>query len=187
MLYYCLMILVIHGTNRRESLSKPVSEFVFSFLKTHYPGQVELLDLAEIPIESFDSGSMYHPDLISEKIMNIKKQLINPAQKMIFVSPEYNGSIPGILKLFIDACSITEAKLAFYHKKALLIGIASGRSGNLRGMDHLTGILMYMNMIVFPNRLPVSRIENLLAEKITLQDIETQNVINKLLQEFILF
>jgi chromate reductase len=181
------MILVIHGTNRKESLSKPVSEFVFNYLKENYSGQVELLDLAEIPIESFDSGSMYHPDLISPTIMSIKKQLINPAQKMIFISPEYNGSIPGILKLFIDACSITEAKLAFHHKKAFLIGVASGRSGNLRGMDHLTGILMYMNMIIYPNRLPVSRIENLLAEKVTLTDTDTQHAITKLLNEFILF
>jgi len=181
------MILVIHGTNRRESLSKPVTEFVVKHLKENYQGQIELLDLAEVPIESFDSGSMYHPDLISPAIMHIKKHLINPAQKMICISPEYNGSIPGILKLFIDACSITEARLAFYHKKAFLIGVASGRSGNLRGMDHLTGILMYMNMIIFPNRLPVSRIENLLAEKVTLSDTETQNVIGKLLNEFIEF
>lgn len=181
------MIVVIHGTNRKESLSKPVSEFVYQYLKLNYPGQVELLDLAAIPIESFDSGSMYHSDLISETIMNIKKQLINPADKMVFISPEYNGSIPGILKLFIDACSITESKLAFYHKKACLIGIASGRSGNLRGMDHLTGILMYMNMIVYPNRLPVSRIEHLLEEKATLTDPDTQTVITKLLNDFIQF
>ncbi len=64
---------------------------------------------------------------------------------------------------------------------------ASGRSGNLRGMDHLTGILMYMNMIIYPDRLPVSRIEHLLAEKVTLTDTDTQNAITKLLNEFILF
>jgi NAD(P)H-dependent FMN reductase len=49
--------------------------------------------------------------------------------------------VPGSLKLFIDACSVREYKQNFKGKKAALVGIASGRAGNLRGMDHLTGVM----------------------------------------------
>ncbi|MBK8514699.1 MAG: NAD(P)H-dependent oxidoreductase [Saprospiraceae bacterium] len=121
------------------------------------------------------------------EITHIKDTLLIPSTKMVFIAPEYNGSFPGILKLFIDACSVKDARDSFYHKKACLIGVASGRAGNLRGMDHLTSILMYMNMIVFPNRLPISKIESLLNAQNQLVDPTTQHTLGTLLDDFIRF
>jgi NAD(P)H-dependent FMN reductase len=72
--------------------------------------------------------------------------------------PEYNGSFPGSVKLFIDACTVREYSRNFKDKKAALVGIASGRAGNLRGMDHLTGVLNYLGMTVMPDKLPISSI-----------------------------
>lgn len=181
------MILVIHGTNRVASQSKPISDFVQNFLNKQYEGEVVLLDLANIPIQSFESSNMYHSDQISDEIRKIQNEYLIPSSKMVFISPEYNGSFPGILKLFIDACSISQAKDSFYHKKALLIGVASGRAGNLRGMEHLTGILMYMNMIIYPNKLPISRIESLLDSNLNLNDESTMAILKKLLKEFLEF
>lgn len=181
------MYLVINGTNRHSSLSKPVSAFVFEYLKSKFSDQVKFLDLCEIRMNAFESESMYNKEKVSEVILDIRNSLLVPASKMIFVSPEYNGSFPGILKLFLDAASIKDAKEAFFHKKACLIGIASGRAGNLRGMDHLTGVLMYMNMIVYPNRLPISRIETLIDNDRKLNDENTVTIISNLLDEFIQF
>lgn len=185
--YVLHMILIVHGTNRRGSLSKPLTEFVTRYLKETSGEEIECLDLAEIPIVAFDSESMYHADRHSSLLTDIQNRFVFPATKMVFISQEYNGSIPGILKLFIDACSVADSKKAFYHKKACLIGVASGRAGNLRGMEHLTGILMYLNMIVYPNRLPVSRIEHLLDEKSILADQDTRNALIKLLDQFVRF
>ncbi|MEP7268013.1 MAG: NAD(P)H-dependent oxidoreductase [Saprospiraceae bacterium] len=181
------MILVIHGTNRTASQSKPVSDYVQNYLTGKYKGEVKLLDLATIPMTAFESSNMYHSDQLSTAIINIQTELMIPATKIVFISPEYNGSIPGILKLFIDACSVSDAKASFYHKKALLIGIASGRAGNLRGMDHLSSILMYMNMVVYPNKLPISRIETLIDENNTLSDLGTIHILTSLLNEFLEF
>ncbi|MEP7323193.1 MAG: NAD(P)H-dependent oxidoreductase [Saprospiraceae bacterium] len=181
------MIIIINGTNRKTSLSRPVSDFVFNLLKENYSGGVEFLDLSDISLNSYDSQSMYHSDSVSDEIRSIQTSLLIPSSKMVFISPEYNGSIPGILKLFIDACSIKDAKASFYHKKACLIGVASGRAGNLRGLEHLTGILMYMNMIIYPNKMPISRIESLIDSQGRLTDASTQEIIRKLMDEFIEF
>ncbi len=181
------MILVIHGTNRSASQSKPVSDFVQTYLNEHYKGEVNILDLAHIPIQAFESSNMYHSEQISADIRKIQDEYMIPASKMVFISPEYNGSFPGILKLFIDACSISQSKETFYHKKALLIGVASGRAGNLRGMEHLTGILMYMNMIIYPNKLPISRVETLLDQNNNLIDVSTIKTLQNLLKEFLHF
>ncbi|HEX3386239.1 MAG TPA: NAD(P)H-dependent oxidoreductase, partial [Mucilaginibacter sp.] len=66
--------------------------------------------------------------------------------------PEYNGSYPGILKVFIDACSFPES---FYEKKAALVGISSGRYGNIRGVDHFTGVCHYIHLHVMPLKIHI--------------------------------
>ncbi|MBK8280162.1 MAG: NAD(P)H-dependent oxidoreductase [Saprospiraceae bacterium] len=111
------MLLIIHGTNRQASQSKPISDFVFEYSKSRYEEKVELLDLTNIKMNAFESVSMYEKDTISAEITHIKDTLLIPSTKMVFIAPEYNGSFPGILKLFIDACSVKDARDSFYHKK----------------------------------------------------------------------
>ena len=98
------------------------------------------------------------------EIAQVFQQYIAGAEKILIVMPEYNGSFPGILKLFIDA--MPHALLS--GKKTALCGVATGRGGNLRGMDHLTGILHYLNADVMPFKLPLSAIMQYIHEdKIT--------------------
>ena len=74
-------------------------------------------------------------------VVELEKKWLLPAEKYIFISPEYNGSIPGVLKCLID---VSDVKKVWKGKKALLTGVSKGRAGNLRGMDHLTGIMHYV-------------------------------------------
>ena len=71
-------------------------------------------------------------------------------------------------------------------KKALLTGVASGRAGNLRGMDHLADTLHYLKMNVHYNKLPISVINRVMDENGNL-NMETIKVINEQLDEFIRF
>lgn len=114
----------------------------------------------------------------------MEEELIIPAQKFIFISPEYNASIPGVLKTLLD---LSNYKKAWWGKKALLVGISSGRSGNVRGMEHLTSILHYMQVTVHPNKLPISSVLNLLNGELSINDPETVRSINAQLDEFIKF
>lgn len=114
----------------------------------------------------------------------IENKLLKPADKFIFILPEYNGSFPGAVKAFIDLCKIPEC---FYLKKALLTGIAYGRAGNLRGMEHFTGILNHMRVIVHPNKLPISVLGTLINDEKKLVDEITQQVIKEQLEEFLAF
>jgi NAD(P)H-dependent FMN reductase len=86
---------------------------------------------------------------------------ISPSSRFIFVVPEYNGSFPGILKVFLDSVHPNE----WNDKFACLVGVSTGRAGNLRGMEHLAGILNYLKMHVYHNKLPVSSVDKLLDAK----------------------
>ena len=81
---------------------------------------------------------------------------VNQTDKFVFIIPEYNGSFPGVLKVFIDACDFPES---FYEKKAALVGVSSGKYGNIRGIDHFTGVCHYFNMHVLPLKLHIANIK----------------------------
>ena len=114
----------------------------------------------------------------------MEAEYLKAAGKFIIVMPEYNGSYPGILKLMIDN---TDTSKVWWFKKVLLTGVSTGRAGNLRGMEHLTGSLLHMKMIVHPNRLPISIINKLMDETGRFTDIPTLQAIDTQLEEFLCF
>lgn len=89
------------------------------------------------------------------ELLEIEKEFLIPAERFVFVLPEYNGSFPGILKTMLDQSDI---KKCWWGKKAMLTGLADGRAGNFRGLEHMSGILQYLRMHVYWDKLPISRI-----------------------------
>lgn len=175
------MITIIAGSNRKDNETRRFAQYYFEFLKSKTDQTVKLLDLSEIEHDWFHS-SMYTEKEQTSSLTNIQDEFMIPAEKFIFLISEYNGSFPGVVKLFIDACSIRAYTETYGGKKAALVGIASGRAGNLRGMDHLSDILNHLGTVIFPNKLPISTIEKLMNEereivdKVTLKAIESQIV-----------
>lgn len=166
------MITIVSGTNRPGNRTRRlVSYYQEALLAKGVKGEVVLL-------EGIDLNRR------SPELTRIEDQQLIPAEKFIFILPEYNGSFPGAVKTFIDLCRIPEC---FYGKKALLTGLADGRAGNLRGMEHFTGILHHMNVVVHPFKLPISVFKRLLNEQGELIDEDTRNVIDKQLTEFLAF
>jgi len=158
------MITVISGTNRKGSRCKVFAEKYSKLLAKIVEEEVKFLALEDIPHDWYQAA-MYIEEGQQPSLTAIQDEYILPAQSFVFVSPEYNGSYPGTLKLFIDACSIRQYAKNFKGKKAALVGVASGRAGNLRGMSHLAGVLNYLGTTTLPNQLPISSISTLLDEQ----------------------
>lgn len=120
----------------------------------------------------------------SADLLTAENEFLIPAQKFIFILPEYNGSYPGVLKAMIDCSDIRKA---WWGKRALLTGISTGRAGNLRGMDHLTGVLNYVKVIVHHNKLPISVIDTVMDENGVITNKNTLLAIDQQVDEFIKF
>lgn len=153
------MITVISGTNRRGSNTAKVAQVYYDYLQSKGV-ESALLDLVDFPTD-FISPDMYNPEK-SDSIKKLQEEILFPTTKYIMVTPEYNGSIPGIFKLMIDAVDI---KNAFYHKKACLTGVSTGRAGNLRGLDTLTNMLHYIKMDVLQLKIPISGFGKLMNDE----------------------
>jgi chromate reductase len=166
------MITVISGTNRSDSMTLRIAN-VYIKLLSRFSDNVHLLSLENRQV--WERG----PAMIA-----MEKQFLVPAQKFIFVMPEYNASFPGILKLMMDNSDI---KKCWWYKKAALVGISDGRAGNVRGLEHMTGILHYMKVNVLYNKLVLSRINEEIDVSGALLKPETEDLVNLQVEEFLKF
>jgi NAD(P)H-dependent FMN reductase len=165
------MYVIISGTNRKGSYTLRIAELYQSLLREKDIG-ASLLSLEGLNVLERNPS-----------IIQLEEEWLIPAEKFLFISPEYNGSIPGVLKCLID---ISDTRRVWEGKKALLTGISKGRAGNLRGMDHLTGILHYVRTVVHPNKLPISIVDTLFDQN-GMGHRETLKAIHTQLNEFIAF
>tara|TARA_R110002072_G_scaffold194247_8_gene351536 strand:- start:228 stop:746 length:519 start_codon:yes stop_codon:yes gene_type:complete len=172
------MVTIISASNRKENLTYSYSVYCKKFLE-HLNFEHRLFSLAEIP-DLLSLKSVYEYETSDFNVL--AKDIFVPAKKLLFIVPEYNGSMPGILKLFIDAIH----PQYFKGKKAALIGVSSGRAGNLRGMDHLTDILHHLQVNVMPQKLPISKMNSFL-EGNEINNLETKKLIEQHINRLIEF
>ena len=172
------MITIISASNRDGNLTASYSSYCRKILSASSQ-DFAFYNLADIP-DQFSLKSVY--DYETSYFEKLAREIIQPADKFLFVIPEYNGSFPGILKLFIDAVH----PRYFKGKKAALIGVAAGRAGNLRGMDHFSDILNHLQVHVLPQKLPISKMDAFL-EADELVDQETMHSIDEQLKRLIEF
>lgn len=166
------MITIISGTNRPGSNTIKVAE-QYKWLLSLKGVESHFLSLEGLNVNERNGD-----------IIKLERELLIPSDKFIFISPEYNGSIPGVLKSLIDHSDIEKV---WKGKKALLTGISTGRAGNLRGMEHLTSVLHYVKVVVHPNKLPISVVDKLLNGIGVITDKGTLDAIDTQLNEFLQF
>ena len=167
------MITVISGTSRMDSNTLRVANYYLKLLNERSNRKTMLLSLKDVNV--WERGT---------EIKFIENQFLIPATHFVFIMPEYNGSFPGILKTMMDN---TDIKACWWGKKALLTGIADGRAGNLRGMEHMTGILNYLHINVFWDKLPLSRINDEIDEAGNMLIPATRKAIEAQIDGFLAF
>ena len=177
--YYQQMTTIISSTNRIGSNTLKLSKYYQNqlLLKGHTS---EILSLTELP-DTFISTDLYGKRSEEFKIIQDK---VTASSKFLFIIPEYNGSFPGVLKTFVDACKLPES---FFSKKSALVGLSTGKYGNVRGVDHFTGICHYVNMHVLPLRIHIASIDKEFDENGNLFKEDTVKFVNQQIDQFLLF
>jgi chromate reductase len=94
---------------------------------------------ADLPNYSYDYDASYPP------VAEAFKEAIASVDAVLFVTPEYNRSIPGALKNAIDWASRPYGKNSFTRKPSAVIGTSPGKIGTAVGQQHLRSILAFCN------------------------------------------
>lgn len=173
------MTTIISGTNRPNSWTLKVAKYYHNRLQQKGL-QTELLSLEQLP------ANLLLDDLYGKRSPGFApiQQLVTHTEKFLFVIPEYNGSYPGVLKAFIDACDFPES---FYNKKAALTGVSSGKYGNIRGVDHFTGVCHYLHLNVMPLKIHIPNIKQELDASGNFFQKDTVAFTEEQMDKFILF
>jgi chromate reductase, NAD(P)H dehydrogenase (quinone) len=173
------MITIISSTNRPGSSTLKLAQYYQNKLQEKGT-EAGLLSLAQLP------PNLIQTDLYGQRSAAFEpiQEIIAQTDKFIFIIPEYNGSFPGVLKVFIDACSFPDS---FYEKKAALVGISSGKYGNIRGIDHFTGICNYVHLHIMPLKIHIPSIHKELDENGNLFKEDTLRYTNEQIDKFIRF
>ena len=147
---------IVVGTHRINSNSEKVANYYQNklLLKNIDSTIIKLRDLPSDFVFSDTFGKR-------SNAFNYFQNIVSQTNKFIFIIPEYNGSFPGVLKAFIDACDFPNS---FLEKKACLVGLSSGQFGNLRGLEHFTGVANYVKMNVHYNKMYLAGVQKDLEE-----------------------
>ena len=97
------------------------------------------IPIGDLPLYSADYEADYPPPA------RALKDAIAEVDAVLFVTPEYNRSIPGALKNAIDWASRPKGKNSFARKPSATIGASPGKIGTAVGQQHLKSILSYCN------------------------------------------
>lgn len=174
------MITVVSGTDRPDSYTLRVAKFCTSYLADREM-LYSLLTLDDITPDFFSRVRYGH---VNEQLTSIIEEKIIAADRFVMVVPEYNGSYPGVLKHLMDVLPPDIWK----NKRCALIGLSSGRAGNLRGLDHLMAVCHYLQMEVYSQKPVLSGIHQQFdSNSGMLINAEYREVVTQVLDGFLRF
>lgn len=133
-------ILGIAGSLRKGSYNKALLKTAQQLLPQG--ATMEVFDIIGIP--PFSEDDEKSPP---QKVLDFKKA-IRAADAILFATPEYNYSIPGVLKNAIDWASRPYGDSAWLGKTAAIIGASIGRFGSARAQYHLRQVCVYLDVNV---------------------------------------
>lgn len=134
----------------------------------------QFLDLTDLPAD-FLNTALYH-NAGQHAEFNRFIAPLDQAEHLVIFAPEYNCSIPGALKAFIDALPYPGG---IRGKKAALVSLSSGSQGGSLALTHLTDILFYLGTGVLPQRVRLPNISQHLSADGQITDPLLQQVLRE--------
>jgi chromate reductase len=159
-------LLVIAGSLREGSYNAALAHVAGQLAP---PGtDVDLYDgLGSLPL--YDQGLDELEGDAPEAVQDLRAR-IEAADAVLVVTPEYNGSVPGVLKNAVDWASARHRGSSFRNKTVAVAGATTGQYGAIWAQQDLKRILGIAGARVVPGEVPVSRAQNVFGEDGELRD-----------------
>ena len=131
-------IAVVVGSLRKESFNRKFAKALVKLAPAEFT--FSTIEIGDLPLYNQDDDAQP-----SEQAKRLKRG-VSASQGLLFVVPEYNRSIPGVLKNAIDHASRPNGQNAWAHKPAGVIGVSVGAIGTALAQQHLRNILAYLDV-----------------------------------------
>lgn len=145
-------VLIFSGTARKNNFTQHVSAFVAKQLETAYGLSTEIVSPISIGLTVESEGDKTAYPELSKKVAK--------ADGFVLVSPEYNHSFPGSLKMMLDA-----NELSLFAKKPVgIVGVSAGNFAGVRMIESITPVAKNFGMITLKNDFLVSNVQDEIKE-----------------------
>jgi chromate reductase len=131
-------IAVIVGSLRKESFNRMLANAVAKMAPPDF--SFRQVQIGDLPLYNQDDDPSP-----ADSVKRLKRE-ISASQGLLFVTPEYNRSIPGVLKNAIDHASRPYGQSAWAGKPGGVIGVSIGATGTALSQQHLRNVLSYLDV-----------------------------------------
>jgi len=131
-------IAVIVGSLRKDSFNRQLANALVKLAPSNF--SFKNVQIGDLPLYNQDDDANQ-----AEPVKRMKNEL-NGSQGILFVTPEYNRSIPGVLKNAIDHASRPYGQSAWKGKPAGVLGVSPGATGSSMAQQHLRNVLATLDM-----------------------------------------
>jgi len=167
-----LFMPVILGTTRQGRMSVHAAKLVLGEIAKRAGVETELIDIAKLPLPTTDAGEAVKDAKFSE--------VMNRADALVIVAPEYNHGYPGLLKHVLDSC-LKE----YIHKAVGIAGVSAGPFGGSRVIQNLLPVMRELGLVNIFWDVNFSSVQNVFDENGKLKDDAFLRRIEKFLNELI--
>ena len=133
-----IQIAVIVGSLRRDSFNRKLASAIAKLAPKDF--SFKQIEIGDLPLYNQDDDA--NP---AASVKRLKADIV-ASHGVLFVTAEYNRSIPGVLKNAIDHASRPYGQSAWAAKPAGVIGISVGANGSAMAQQHLRNILAYLDV-----------------------------------------
>jgi len=177
-----MKLLFFAGALRADSCNKKFVREAMRLVDAKGGHQCEFLDLKDYPMPPYD-GDIEATQGIPASVKQLGAK-ISGADALILSTPEYNGSIPGILKNVIDWLS-RDKPVSLTGKPLLLLAASPGALGGVRSLWHTRQPLEVLEVFVYPGMLGLPAAYTAFDEQGRLKDEKMVARLQKLLDQFL--
>lgn len=131
-------IAVLVGSLRKGSFNRKVAHAAIKVAPSSL--KLEFIEIGQLPLYNEDADSNPPPSYVAFR------QLVKGFDGLLFVTPEYNRSIPGALKNALDVGSRPYGKSIWLHKPAAIISVSIGAIGGFGANHHLRQALVFLDV-----------------------------------------
>lgn len=131
-------IAIIVGSLRKDSYNRNLATAIAKLAPTEF--SCKQISIGDLPLYNQDDDATP-----ADSVKRLKTE-ISTANGLLFVTPEYNRSIPGVLKNALDHASRPYGESAWSGKPAGILGVSIGNSGTAMAQQHLRNILAYLDV-----------------------------------------
>jgi chromate reductase len=169
-------VVVIVGSLRKESFNRKMAKAIAAIAPASL--RFEILEIGQLPHFNQDLEATPAPEVTAFKAR------IARADAVLFVTPEYNRGVPGVLKNAIDVASRPYGKSAWNGKPGAVVSVSPGVIGAFGANHQLRQSLVFLNVPALPHEAYIGNAAKLFDDKGALIADDTREFLNKFLQRF---